>query len=277
MIANKMTNDKQTIPFLKWAGGKRWMIYEYPGLFPKEYNRYIEPFLGSGAVFFNLKPKKAILSDLNSDLIETYCAIRDDYKRVDAELKKHHRNHNKSYYYEMRNKRLRASATRAAQFIYLNRTCWNGLYRVNLNGVFNVPIGTKTNVILPTDNFQAISKLLKRVRLMNKDFEPIVAKAKESDLLFIDPPYTVKHNNNNFRKYNEHIFSWEDQIRLCDSLLAAKARGAHIILCNADNTSVKNLYKDIGKIIKLKRKSTLAADPSKRQKTSELAILNTLH
>jgi len=252
------------------------MIYGYPGLFPKEYNRYIEPFLGSGAIFFNLKPKKAILSDLNSELIETYCAIRDNYKRVETELRKHHRNHNKSYYYEMRSKRLRKSVTRAAQFIYLNRTCWNGLYRVNRNGVFNVPVGTKTNVVLPTDNFRGISKLLKRVQLMDKDFESIIAKAKDGDLLFIDPPYTVKHNNNNFRKYNEHIFSWEDQIRLCDSLLAAKERGAKIIICNADNKSVIKLYKYIGKVFKLNRFSGLAADPSKRQNTTELAIVNTL-
>ena len=269
-------NEKPIVPFLKWAGGKRWMIYEYPELFPTEYNRYIEPFLGSGAVFFSLKPKKAILSDLNSELIETYCAIRDDYNRVEIELKKHHRNHSKSYYYEIRSKRLRVSTTRASQFIYLNRTCWNGLYRVNLNGVFNVPIGTKTNVLLPTDNFQGISNILKRVRLMDKDFEPIIAKAKEGDLLFIDPPYTVKHNNNNFHKYNEHIFNWEDQIRLCDSLLAAKARGAKIILCNADNESVIELYKGIGKAFKLERFSRLAADPSKRQNTTELAIVNTL-
>lgn len=269
-------NEKPVIPFLKWAGGKRWMIYGHPELFPKEYNRYIEPFLGSAAVFFSLKPKKAILSDLNSELIETYCAIRDDYHRIETNLRKHHRNHSESYYYEMRSKRLRVTATRAAQFIYLNRTCWNGLYRVNLDGVFNVPIGTKTNVVLSTDNFQGISNLLKRVRLMNRDFEPIIAKAKEGDLLFIDPPYTVKHNNNNFRKYNEHIFSWEDQIRLCDSLLAAKARGAKIILCNADNESVIKLYKGIGTVFKLKRLSRLAGDPSKRQKTTELAIVNGL-
>ena len=160
--------------------------------------------------------------------------------------------------------------------IPLNRTCWNGLYRVNLNGVFNVPIGTKTNVVLPTDNYQGISNLLKKARLMNRDFEPIIAKAKEGDLLFIDPPYTVKHNNNNFRKYNENIFSWKDQIRLCNSLEVAKARGTKIILCNADNESVIKLYKGIGKIFKLNRQSKLAADPSKRQNTTEIVILNTL-
>lgn len=266
--------EKPIFPFLRWAGGKRWMVFKYPELFPKEYDRYIEPFLGSGAVFFSLKPKNAILSDLNFELIETYCAIRDNYGRVEMELKKHHRNHSKSYYYEIRTKRLKISATRAAQFIYLNRTCWNGLYRVNLDGIFNVPIGTKTNVVLPTDNFKGISKLLKGVRLKNEDFEPIIAKAKEGDLLFVDPPYTVKHNNNNFRKYNEHIFGWEDQIRLCKSLSAAKERGAKIILCNADNESILRLYKGIGKILKLSRFSKLAASASKRQRTTELAIVS---
>lgn len=264
------------VPFLKWAGGKRWMIENYPDVFNINYNRYIEPFVGSGAVFFHLKPKSAIISDINFDLIETYCVIRDDFKRLEKELNKYQRNHCKKYYYYIRDKKFRSKVLKAAKFIYLNRTCFNGLYRVNLNGVFNVPVGTKTNVILPTDNFEGISNLLKNVKLISEDFEAVIAKAKAGDLLFIDPPYTVKHNNNNFRKYNKRIFSWEDQIRLFNSVIDAKRRGAKIIICNADNKSIIKLYKGIGKIFRLSRFSRLAAKPSKRQETTELVISNTI-
>lgn len=267
---------KAIVPFLKWPGGKGWMIEKYPELFPEIFDRYIEPFVGAGAVFFHLHPKIAILSDINTELIAAYGIIRDDFKELERELKKHHKSHCRDYYYYMRDKSCRSNITKAARFIYLNRTCWNGLYRVNLKGRFNVPIGTKTNVILPTDNFRDISKLLKKAKLMSKDFEKVISKARKGDLLFIDPPYTVKHNNNNFRKYNERIFNWEDQIRLRNSVAAAKKRGAKFLLCNADSRSIVNLYKGIGKMYRLQRFSSLAADSSKRQNTTELVIGNNI-
>jgi DNA adenine methylase len=267
------TDSNKIVPFLKWAGGKRWLIENYPDIFPKTFDRYIEPFLGGGAVFFYLKPKKAILSDINKDLIETYITIRDDYQSVEKELFFHQVNHCKRYYYEMRKKRLRAKVSKAAKFIYLNRTCFNGLYRVNLKGEFNVPIGTKDSVILPTDDFEKVSKLLNRVSLKISDFEKIISRASKGDFVFIDPPYTVKHNNNNFRKYNERIFSWQDQIRLRDAVTDAQKREAKIVVCNADCKSIINLYKGLGKIKRLDRFSFLSAVPSKRQRTTELAIL----
>ena len=190
----------KVIPFLTWAGGKRWLTSISDDIFPEKYNTYIEPFLGSGAIYFHLKPNKAILSDINSDLISTYLAIKQDHKSVQEILEIHHKLHCKDYYYKIRNFKSDNIYENAAKFIYLNRTCWNGLYRVNLNGEFNVPIGTKKNVILETDNFELISDMLKNAEILVEDFEVIIDKAGENDLVFIDPPYTVKHNHNNFVK-----------------------------------------------------------------------------
>ena len=210
------------VPFLKWAGGKRWLTKYREALFDTEYERYIEPFLGSGAVFFDLCPERAILSDANGDLIETYHAIRDDWQRVYAYLQDYQQRHSKDHYYATREKTLRNPFTRAARFIYLNRTCWNGLYRVNKDGKFNVPIGTKSTVLLDSDNFSAIAEQLNKAEISTTDFEVTIEKCRQGDLLFVDPPYTVKHNHNGFIKYNETLFSWDDQVRLHHSLVEAK-------------------------------------------------------
>lgn len=260
------------IPFLKWAGGKRWLAEQHALLLDEKFDRYIEPFLGSGAIFFKLAPDRAILTDKNNRLIETYCSIRDSWQHVESILGHHHKNHSKKYYYAIRAKKLRSAAARAAQFIYLNRTCWNGLYRVNLSGQFNVPIGTKTNVILDTDNFEKISALLTRAEIRCCDFEETLRLAGKGDFVFADPPYTVKHNHNGFIKYNEGLFSWEDQIRLRDSVIAAVGRGAAILITNAYHECVKELYVGIGEQIKLERASVISGDRSARGTYEELVI-----
>ena len=208
----------EIIPFLKWAGGKRWFIFQHKDLFPQQFGTFFEPFLGSAAVFFELKPKKAKLSDVNSDLINVYQVIKTDWNALRKQLVKHQRWHSTEYYYNVRAQVPRTPITRAAKFIYLNRTCWNGLYRVNRKGQFNVPIGTKSSVILGTDNFQELSTILKSATTDTMDFERAIDTAQENDFAFIDPPYTVKHNHNGFIKYNERLFSWEDQVRLRDSI-----------------------------------------------------------
>lgn len=261
-----------TPPFLKWAGGKRWLFTRYPSIFPSSYKRYIEPFLGSGAIFFNLQPRTAILSDSNCELITCYTAIKTNWRLVKKELAKHHDAHNRNYYYKMRAYRPINLYRQAARFIYLNRTCWNGLYRVNLEGKFNVPIGTKTAVITESDNFSSLSEILASAEIFASDFESIIDKAQKDDLLFIDPPYTVKHNLNGFIKYNERLFSWEDQVRLRDSLIRAKKRGASIILTNANHESVRALYESDFDLLIVSRHSVIAADPSKRKKCEELII-----
>ncbi|MFD1203770.1 DNA adenine methylase [Sporosarcina contaminans] len=261
------------IPFLTWAGGKRWLVTKHPELFPLEFNTYLEPFLGSGAVFFALNPERAILNDLNAELINTYETIKNDYLRVENYLNIHHKRHSKEYYYKIRNSRTRTPYTKAAKFIYLNRTCFNGLYRVNKLGQFNVPIGSKKNVILETDNFKLVSKVLQNVEFSVSDFETIVNRANPDDFLFIDPPYTINHNENGFIKYNEKIFSWQDQERLAKSLVRARDRGVKILATNANHESVKSLYLDLDfNCTVLKRFSGIASDGSKRAKYEELII-----
>lgn len=267
-----MSDNQIVLPFLKWAGGKRWLVSSYPDLLKIPFKRYIEPFLGSGAIFFHLAPRKAILADRNQELIEAYQVIKDDWELVLHELRKHQKNHSKQYYYAIRQSKPRTPHTRAARFIYLNRTCWNGLYRVNLRGEFNVPIGTKSSVLLDTDDFGSISKLLVNVELCVSDFENIINRAGPDDFVFIDPPYTVKHNLNGFIKYNENLFSWDDQERLRDAVIRAKNRGAAVLLSNAYHRSIRELYKGIGTQKVLTRSSVLAADSENRGKYKELVI-----
>jgi len=197
-------------PFIKWAGGKRWLVQTQQIEIPKFAGRYIEPFLGGGAIFFHLTPPSAILSDLNPRLIETYQAVRDRWADVVAELKAHQTKHSKSHYYEERERTHQGLVLRAAQFLYLNRTCFNGLYRENLAGKFNVPIGTKSAVLLPDDDFELASRLLQNTELKSCDFEETLNEASDGDLVFVDPPYTTAHNLNGFVKYNQTIFSWDD-------------------------------------------------------------------
>lgn len=262
----------RVIPFLKWAGGKRWLIRNHSHLFPTSFNTYIEPFLGSGAVFFKLRPAKAILSDSNDELITTFQAIKDDWQQVIKHLRLHHTKHSIEYYYKVRGQVLKSRYKRAARFIYLNRTCWNGLFRVNRNGVFNVPIGTKTNVLLPTDRFDQAAHLMKSVNLLVTDFEDAIDQAQKDDFIFADPPYTVKHNNNGFLKYNEKLFGWDDQVRLRDSLVRAKSRGAKILVTNANHFGIIELYEDEFEITTLRRVSKIAASSEFRRTCQELII-----
>lgn len=268
----QISTKPSSTPFLKWAGGKRWLVENHFHLLDIQFERYIEPFLGSGAVFFSLTPKRAILCDKNAQLIQTYLAIRNDWPTVELHLRRHHRRHCKEYYYNVRAQNLRSIATRAARFIYLNRTCWNGLYRVNLNGQFNVPIGTKTNVVLGSDNFEGIASCLVNAELIAGDFQKAIDEAGAGDFVFVDPPYTVKHNHNGFIKYNETMFSWADQIRLRNCVSAAVRRGARVLVTNAYHKSIRELYQGVGEITKLSRSSLIAGSPNARGSFEEMVI-----
>lgn len=261
-------------PFLKWAGGKRWLISESDVLLPdmKIVDKYIEPFLGGGSIYFHTEPKKSILSDINNDLINTYIVIKEDWQELYYILKNYNKKHCEEFYYKVRASKPRTKLNRAARFIYLNRTCWNGLYRVNKKGEFNVPIGTKKTVIFEEDNFGYLSQLLKSAELDVCDFEMTINKANENDFVFVDPPYTVKHNLNGFVKYNETIFSWNDQIRLKKSISKAVERGAKVLVTNADHKSIKDLYKGCGKMYTLNRPSVIAGKSESRGICSELVI-----
>lgn len=261
------------VPFLKWAGGKRWLTGRLQEWLPAEYNVYHEPFLGGGATFFHLQPACAVLSDCNSDLIETYQAIREDPEGVRTALKAHDDCHTDEYYYLVRALNAGSPVERAARFLYLNRTCWNGLYRVNLKGEFNVPRGTKDQILLPHENFDRIAAVLRQAEIVCCDFERTIGRAGEGDLVYVDPPYTVKHNHNGFIKYNQSIFSWEDQVRLSKVCFAARSRGATVVVSNADHETVRALYDDADVLTSVSRASVIAGSSLARQKTTELVAV----
>ena len=260
-------------PFLKWVGGKRWLTQKYPDLFALKFKRYVEPFLGSGAVFFHVAPARSFLSDINSELVNVYSCIRADHQRVYAKLRSHARHHSDRYYYEVRSKKFRSPFSRAAQMLYLNRTCWNGLYRENLKGEFNVPRGTKDSVLLADDDFASVAKLLSTATITSCDFEDVITQTRRGDFVFIDPPYTVRHNSNGFIKYNESIFSWSDQERLASVLKRKAGSGAAYLLTNAYHPSVIDLYSKFARIIPAERASVLSADRQHRGRTKEAIIL----
>jgi DNA adenine methylase len=247
-------------------------VHQYGTLFPTQYRRYLEPFLGGGAVFFHLAPHRAILSDTNADLINAYQCLKEHAKTIDRRLSDLHHKHNKKLYYRIRATRPTDVIDQAVRFLYLNRTCFNGIYRVNLRGEFNIPIGTKDLVEYPKNYLQGITNCLRHVLIRVADFEETIDKAAIGDFVFVDPPYTVMHNNNNFVKYNANLFSWADQLRLASAIKRAAHRGAAIMISNADHHSVRELYGDFGNHYRVNRPSALAADSLHRRKTTELLI-----
>lgn len=259
-------------PFLNWAGGKRWLASRLASEIGTVPGRYIEPFLGSGAIYFSLRPSRALLSDLNPDLIGTYRVVKRAWRVLTAKLSEHQRLHSSAHYYRVRAQIPHDQIDRAARFIYLNRTCWNGLYRVNLAGNFNVPIGTKTKVLEALDEFQSPAQLLRATELSVSDFQSVIDQAERGDVVFADPPYTVRHKFNGFVKYNESLFSWDDQIRLRDALKAAKNRGVRVFLTNADHESIRQLYKGDFYLLEMNRYSAISGCGGSRGNYPELLI-----
>jgi len=271
--------ERCAVPFLRWAGGKRWLVKDHSNVFPKQYGRYIEPFLGSGAVFFHLQPAKAILGDSNAELIDTYRAVREHARGLRTSLLHHQKLHTLSsdHYYNIRALSPHTLVERASRTIYLNRTCFNGIYRVNQSGEFNVPKGNRDSVIKFTDDFAALSKLLANADLRVSDFEPLIDEAKKGDLIFADPPYTIRHNLNGFVKYNEVMFSWRDQERLAAALRRASVRGAKIVATNANHSSIRQLYPTSKfKLVSRKRPSLISANSTSRGRFNELIITSNI-
>lgn len=262
-------------PFIKWAGGKRWLAQSIENIVPKSFNFYLEPFLGGGAMFFAINPEKSLLSDVNFDLINSYIEIQKNPSEVFSLLKSYQALHCEQFYYEIRSSKPTNSIEAAARFLYLNRTCFNGIYRVNLSGIFNVPKGSKNNVVYEYDDFEAVSRRLAHSLIRTSDFEDTIGNANMEDFCFCDPPYTVTHNKNGFIKYNEKIFSWNDQIRLRDSVLRAHDRGALVLITNADHESIRELYDHPSfTITSISRRSVIGADSSSRGSYEEVLIRN---
>ena len=267
-------NKEPLSSFLKWPGGKRWLLKKLPEIFSIQFNNYYEPFLGSGAVFFHLCPKESVLSDVNEELINLFVQMRDHPQELAKQLEAHQKKHSKTYYYEIRDKNYVSSMERAGRFLYLNRTCFNGMYRENKNGKFNVPIGTKDNCIYDIDKFEHYSNALKNAELMTCDFRSTIKKAGSGDLLFVDPPYTIgQAQQNSFIKYNSKLFSWNDQEDLCSEIVAARNRGVIIISTNAYCDELLEMYKKEGFYVQpIEKKSTISGVIDKRRKTTELLI-----
>jgi DNA adenine methylase len=249
-------------PLIKWAGGKRRLLREIMELVPDKYSRYYEPFLGSAALFFSLDPVAATLSDTNDDLIQMYAQVRDHPGSVISLLRR--MQNSEDEYYRIRTMRPRSDAGRAARFIYLCTLSFNGLYRLNLNGEFNVPYGYKTH-IEPCDSIalEQVSERLKGKKLLAADFEKATRTATKGDLVYFDPPYTVAHGNNGFIKYNAKIFSWADQKRLAKLAARLKKDGCRVLVSNADHSSIRELYPNFN-VKQIERNSVIAASSSFR-------------
>lgn len=262
-------------PFLRWAGSKRMLLRQLLEVVPATYGTYREPFLGGASLFFLLQPSRAALSDSCTDLVATYEAIRDNPSavlRCLAPLRP-----DRKRFYAVRENRSTARFKRAAEFIYLNKTCWNGLYRVNANGHFNVPYGApRTDAIVDPENLRCCSAALAGdgVTLAAVDFEDALLDTRPGDLVFLDPPYVTQHNNNGFVDYNELIFSWHDQERVASVATRLAAMGAHVLVTNAYHQDVLDLY-DGFQVAALSRRSTIASSASKRGAVTEALLWST--
>lgn len=259
-------------PFLKWAGSKKWLVRGGLDIPSGGFDRYIEPFLGSGAVFFDLLPGSSILSDTNRHLVNSYQEMKGNWEEVFGCYKDLFSKHSPDNYYKVRKELGDTGPLAAGQFIYLNRTCFNGIFRVNLAGQFNVPLGSKISDPFDRSDFEAWGAALAQSQIYESDFEQIIDKAGERDFIFVDPPYTVAHNKNGFIEYNEKIFSWDDQIRLANSLMKAQQRGAKFLLTNANHSSVTQLYSPYFQIREVDRRSAIAGDVTKRRPISEIIV-----
>ncbi len=261
-------------PFLKWAGGKRWLIPKIKDSIPP-FKTYFEPFLGSGTLFFALEPKSAVLSDTNPELVNCYKVIKNHCEPMIKVLKK--LKFKKSDYYAIRDKFQSGNdpIKRAAYFIYLNKTCWNGLYRVNNLGKFNVPIGTHLSrgfKVYDSDHLKSISHLLKRAIIKRCDFEETVKQARSGDLVYFDPPYITTHLKNGFIKYNSVLFHQSDELRLAKLAEKLANRKIQVILSNAAHPLIKQQYNGCFYKTEILRPSLIAADPEKRTKFLELLV-----
>ncbi|WP_372785401.1 DNA adenine methylase [Phenylobacterium sp.] len=258
------------VPPLKWAGGKRWLVNRLAPAISVPFVRLVEPFAGSAATFFALRPTSAILADTNRELINVYRQIKRDPSGIYEQLEIHAANHSRDYYYLMRSQEPNDFVGQASRTLYLNRTCWNALYRVNKQGKFNVPKGTKDSVLLKTDDFESVSEALSAADLRTADFARTIAMAGPGDLIFADPPYFSTSVAGTFVKYTNRCFSWPDQVRLARCITDAHRRGAHFILTNVDVQELERLYAGVGYVTRVARTSVISGKPSGRIKASEL-------
>lgn len=261
-------------PFLKWVGGKSQLLNELQKYIPQSYNKYIEPFVGGGALFFNLSPETAIINDSNEELINAYKVVRDDVGSLIELLRTY--DYEKDFYYQMRAKSPQglSKIERAARLIYLNKTCFNGLYRVNKKNEFNVPMGRYSNpTICDEDKLIAASKALQNTVIECADYKEVLTEyASRGDLVYIDPPYHPISNYSDFKRYTKEFFYQEDQVILRDFIRELKAKGCFVIASNSHCDFILDLYKDFDiKVVSAKRYINKIAE--RRNNINEVIIL----
>lgn len=267
--------EERIKPFLRWAGGKTWFIEHLEDLIEgQNFTNYYEPFLGGGSVFFSLSVTNAVatLSDANKELIDTYIAIRDNVEEVVHHFALYE--NTSDFYYQLRDQEPTDPYERAARFIYLNHTSYNGLYRVNRKGKYNVPYGSRKSDTINIEEIRKASTALAGVNLISGDFENRGAVIQEGTLVFLDPPYTVSHNDNGFVQYNQSIFSIEDQQRLANYIQFIIDQGAYFILTNAAHDAIRKIFANCGRSMVVERQSLIGGKKSKRGLTSELVFTN---
>ena len=271
-------------PFVKWVGGKRQLLKQFRelGLYPPEgfdpiKNTYFEPFVGGGAVYFDLLAKNAQLSDLNKELVITYNVIKNDVDTLIMSLKKH--KNNKDYYLKMRSKNPEtlSDVNVASRFIYLNKTGFNGMYRVNKQGGFNVPYGKQKNpLICDEENLRRVSVALKNTSIKHRDYKAVLKKAKKGDFIYFDPPYHPMSKTASFTSYTKESFLEEEQIELRDTFVSLHKRGCFVMLSNSNAPFINEIYSDIKgvKINKVKAGRAINSKGSGRGKVTEVLITN---
>lgn len=262
--------------FLKWPGGKNWFIKHLNTILPEDfqYNRYVDPFVGGGSVFFALNPQEAILSDINQELITTYQAVRDNCAQVKRMLNNHINNHNEAYYYQIRDANYRAPVSIAARMLYLNHTCFNGIYRVNKDGRFNVPIGTNNLEFFDSNYLDEKAQKLQNKQIVCQNYLNTINETQQGDFLFCDPPYAVKNEENRFVGYTRNLFSWEDQERLAEALDVAAGNGVRILETNVNHPAIVELYENIHGVHlqEISRYTSISGTKEARTQYSELII-----
>jgi DNA adenine methylase len=278
VVAHNGGRSVKARPFLKWAGGKASSVEQLRSRVPRHYNAYFEPFLGGGALFFALQPKKAILSDSNERLVRTYKALRDNPQVVAEQLSwlaLRYLARGELFYYEQRQRDVDKlfDVDVASWMIFLNKTGFNGLYRVNKKGQMNCPHGDGKPYTPDEENLRACSLALQGVQIEHWDFRASAVAAEEGDLVYFDPPYAPVEDTS-FTKYTKTGFTMKDQEDLRDTALSLKKRGVHVILSNSGSAEAKRLYLEVGYFIveETQVRRAINSDPDGRCKVTELII-----
>lgn len=281
----KIIKNPLVKPFVKWVGGKKQLM-DYINLYkPKSFGRYYEPFVGGGSVFMSFQHSKTTINDFNSELINVYKVVRDDVDNLIMKLKVHDENNSKEYYYELREwdrtgvLEKKSCTERAARFIYLNKTCYNGLFRVNSQGQFNVPYGKYKNPnIVNEEVLRADSKFLNKstIKIMNGDFEKAVKNAKKGDFIYLDPPYApLVEDTHSFVGYTLNGFGYEEQVRLRDLFVKLDKKGCYVMLSNSSSKIIHELYKDYESTTEIVGATRMVNSKSSgRGKVDEVLIMN---